>query len=150
MSKIWNQWKHNILVATFIGVAALAGLTTTALHAQPKPKQETQKTNIVDIPGEGTVQEPQGGAYIEPKNSTPNSPASPCTAQHLAQPMAWPMCKSMVTTTPPCNAAATQKFVFSPANSASPPTWWKPIKLTPAHKPASPSNLRLRKTSMYA
>ena len=71
MSKIWNQWKHNILVATFIGVAALAGLTTTALHAQPKPKQETQKTNIVDIPGEGTVQEPQGGAYIEPKKLNP-------------------------------------------------------------------------------
>ena len=69
MSKNWNQWKHNVLVATFIGVAACAGLVTTALHAQPK--QETQKTIIVDIPGEGTVQEPQGAAYIEPKKLNP-------------------------------------------------------------------------------
>ena len=69
MSKNWNQWRHRLHAAAFVGVAALAGLAMTALHAQPK--QETQKTIVIDIPGEGTVQEPQGGAYTAPKNLNP-------------------------------------------------------------------------------
>jgi len=91
MSKNENQWKRKSLAAVFINVVVLLGLTTSWIHAQPQTQSTPQVANdkATDIPGEGTVQEPQGRTYVALKSSTPSSLASLCIAQRLAPPKAW-------------------------------------------------------------
>ena len=65
MRKIWNQCKQILLAAALSSASAWVA-------AQPEQTQ-AQPAASLDIPGEGTVDQPLGSAYVAPKKLSPKT-----------------------------------------------------------------------------
>ena len=66
MSKIWNQWKQILLAAALLSASAWVA-------SQPEQTQAQPAAAPLDIPGEGTVDQPLGSPYAAPKKLSPKA-----------------------------------------------------------------------------
>lgn len=66
MLPIWNRYIHSFLATRINAVIALLSLVVFVTFAQAQEQTQAQSPEI-DIPGEGTVTQPQGAAYVVPQ-----------------------------------------------------------------------------------
>lgn len=68
MTSICNVYKRRLIASAFASALALVGSLALTAHAQT---QSTTQQAIVEVAGEGTVEKPQGSAYVTPKKLNP-------------------------------------------------------------------------------